>query len=63
MLKDFWKWHRKVTKNISKRNREHVVFGKALIFYGLGSIFSIQLVQYGYIMLIVSTILLGGYLY
>ena len=51
-------WHEKLVRKISERNINLTILGKALAWFALGSIFSIELVRWGYIILIASVYLI-----
>jgi len=57
----FIQWHERTIKKITPRNFSLLFFGKILIILILGSMFSLDLVDYGYIMVALSTALLIHY--
>lgn len=57
----FFEWHKRIVKRISERNFRIAFLGRALILFSLGSMFSMELVRYGYFILIVSAFILYYY--
>lgn len=56
-----FEWHKKLVGRISERNQQLAAGGKLLVFLILGSMFAIELVRYGYIILIIGTVLVVDY--
>jgi len=54
-------WHEKYVKSFDERSMYLAAIGKFLIMFSLGSIFSIKLVQYGYFILIFSSLIVASY--
>jgi len=57
----FFNSHKKLTERVSNGNLELALIGKFIDWFALGSIFSIQLVQYGYFFLLISMVILTNY--
>ena len=57
----FFEWHERLVKKVSLRNVSFAIFGEALAFFSLGSMFSNKLVKYGYFILIAAAILTYSY--
>jgi len=58
----FTKWHQGLLRRISEKNLKLVLLGKLLVWFAIGSYFSIQLASVSYIILTIGTILLAIYL-
>lgn len=54
----FMKWHENIFMKIRPSFLQMAAFGKILSFMALGAIFSMQLVQYSYYLLILASLLL-----
>jgi hypothetical protein len=57
----FFKWHEKFVRKVREKNIGLAIIGKSIVFLALGSIFSIELVVYGYIILLLAAYLLLTY--
>ncbi len=57
-----FKWEERLTRKISKRNLKLAIQAKILIVLSLGSLFSIELVKYGYYILLLSFIVILIYI-
>lgn len=55
-------WHEKKVRRISETDLGLALYGKMLMVFSIGSIYSIQLVQYGYFILVAATLIIASYL-
>lgn len=55
-------WNEKPVRRITESNLSLALYGSMIIAFSLGAIFSIQLVRYGYYILIASAIIIASYL-
>jgi len=58
----FFTWHEKVAGSVSERSLGFVLAGKSIVIFIIGVIFSIELVQFAYFILIISVLLLVNYI-
>ncbi len=59
---DYIKWHARIVQKYSHTSIYTLVAGKLIVLFTIGSYLSIQLVTYGYFILLAATLLLTTYL-